>query len=290
MFFCFFVKFGVSSTILLFLIFENVLCVHLYLTGGCKPSQNSVNKDQLTEEKEQNEDGNKKNEIVKELQDSNVKNTSKIEDDFKMEKLMKKGNGNETEESRKNARIPRKLEPMKIYTVTAEVGDTATLPCDFTVQSNEADIDWLFVEKLRRPQNIIDYIDGAVLRHNERVEFIGDYIYTKGDGSITIADLHLNDSGMYICEWFYPGTVISFHDNHILVNLVITETTVPPPPPPGKRATHVVAGVVVPLIIIGAVAGALLYCRHKKKYCWRRSNGENTGREAVSMHPLQANV
>uniref|UniRef100_UPI00358EBDD5 uncharacterized protein isoform X3 n=1 Tax=Myxine glutinosa TaxID=7769 RepID=UPI00358EBDD5 len=97
-----------------------------------------------------------------------------------------------------------------------------------------------------------------------------------------------------MCEWIYPRTVIGFDDDHILVNLVITETTVPPPPPPppppGKRATHVVAGVVVPLIIIGAVAGALLYCRHKKKYCWRRSNGENTGREAVSMHPLQANV
>uniref|UniRef100_UPI00358E0AEE MAM domain-containing glycosylphosphatidylinositol anchor protein 2-like n=1 Tax=Myxine glutinosa TaxID=7769 RepID=UPI00358E0AEE len=177
------------------------------------------------------------------------------------------------------------------------VGGTTTLACQAPPeQQQDVDFEWWFKNETNV---IIDYTNDVIDNEgNERVKFTGDL--TKGDASITIEDLRLNDSGVYKCEWtYYSGSGLV--DNHILVNLTITETTAPltpsepqtssPPPASASRqksSSHIVAAVVVPLVIIGAVvAGTLVYFRKTNRCCWRRNNEENTGRKDAEVVPLK---
>uniref|UniRef100_UPI00358F1DC8 uncharacterized protein isoform X3 n=1 Tax=Myxine glutinosa TaxID=7769 RepID=UPI00358F1DC8 len=105
--------------------------------------------------------------------------------------------------------------PVASYKVDGEVGEPIALHCNTSLVEN-VDLEWYFGDDYV----IIDYTNGTIDNEgNERVKFTEDL--TKGDGSIIIEDLHLNDSGVYKCEWTYYSAS-GWVDNHILVNLTMT--------------------------------------------------------------------
>uniref|UniRef100_A0A8C4NEX8 Ig-like domain-containing protein n=1 Tax=Eptatretus burgeri TaxID=7764 RepID=A0A8C4NEX8_EPTBU len=165
---------------------------------------------------------------------------------------------------------------MKIHEQRGVVGGTTTLPCHAPPEEQQdVDFEWTFLNKT----NVItDYTNDEI--HNEgyeRVKFIGDL--TKGDASITIEDLRLDDSGVYKCEWTYYSQ--GLREKHTLVNLTITATALPQ-----NGSSHIVAAVVVTLVMVisVAVAVAFYFCKRKHWFCWRKIIENNTAEENIQMN------
>ncbi|XP_030609095.1 uncharacterized protein LOC115796800 [Archocentrus centrarchus] len=154
--------------------------------------------------------------------------------------------------------------------ITAESGQTVTLPCQAPNNNNIMAVEWSRADL--ETQYVLLYRDGQFIPDDQHPSFknrvdLQDRQMKDGDVSLILKDVMTDDTGTYECRIFTRGTnstkrAIFDGDPISLVHLRVVG-------PPGGHtedgSAGLRAGLQLPAMVIVAVVGFFLYRKHKKR-------------------------
>uniref|UniRef100_UPI00358FB3F7 hepatitis A virus cellular receptor 2 homolog n=1 Tax=Myxine glutinosa TaxID=7769 RepID=UPI00358FB3F7 len=169
------------------------------------------------------------------------------------------------------------LKPLKMVRqatrITAHAGQTVHLLCDYLLKKTSG---MNFLWKIGSAV-VLHFIDGKIVKPKNRVELVGDG--SKGNASITISNVTVQDAGVYICTL---TTLHDMKDHECEVNITVLAAEQPSTPTspspiittiiPDARKCWGLLPVIILILFLLAVGVAVV--GHEKRAQRRRENME----------------